>query len=397
MNKFIIYIMLICCSFKLHAGEKGEQGNKGIHFRNITFEQALEASKREGKPVFMHGFASWCHYCIYMAESVYPDSTVGAFYNEHFVCIKVDLEKEGAELNKRLKSHTYPTLVFFDANGEVIHRAVGRYYKALFMELAMEATEPRRQLRSWLNIYNEGNVSADTAYQVIRKMEVAGMETQEALLKYLNHLSSEQIVLTENWKIINELFKDVNASFMQKLIDNKKELEKLYTTNAVNSKLISIYSFEFYMRNRLLDSLGYDKLKLKIKESKLDISNMIIDYADLNRMNAMSMYEDYFKAAPHFINSYCLTNAEMINEVSHVFYDKTQNRDLLLQASDWMHKSVQLDDAYNSNLLLCGILIQLSNKKEAMAVANHAKEIAEKNKLNNKNLLLLFDKIDQMQ
>ena len=80
-----------------------------------------------------------------------------------------------------------------------------------------------------------------------------------------------------------------------------------------------------------------------------------------------------------------------------MFYDKTQNRDLLLQASDWMHKSVQLDDAYNSNLLLCGILIQLSNKKEAMAVANHAKEIAEKNKLNNKNLLLLFDKIDQMQ
>ena len=394
MKKIIIYIVLICSSFKLFAGE---EGTKGIQFRNITFEKALETSKKEGKPVFMHGFASWCHYCSYMVESVYPDSAVGAFYNEHFISIKVDLEKEGAELNKQLKVHTFPTFVFFDANGDVIHRAAGRYYKQLFLELANEATTPRRQLRSWMNIYNEGNVSADTAYQVIRKMEVAGMETQEALLKYLNHLSSEQIILPENWRIINEVFKDVNSGFMQKLIVNKKALEQQYTASVVNSKFISIYSFEFYMRNRQLDSLGYDKLKQKIKESKLDIGNMICEYADLNRMNAMSMYDDYFKTAPDFINAYGLNNAAMINEISQVYYDKTQDPVLLLNASAWMNRSVQLDDSYNSNMLLCGILIQLKNKKEAMIVANHAKEIAEKNKLNNRSLLLLLDKIEAMQ
>ena len=132
-------------------------------FRELTFDQAIEASKKEGKMVFMHGYASWCHYCIYMVDSVYPDSAVGAFYNQHFISIKSDLEKDGAELNKRLKSHTFPTLLFFDSTGQVVHRAAGRHFKPLFMELGREAIEPRRQLRTWLNVYNDGKVSADTA------------------------------------------------------------------------------------------------------------------------------------------------------------------------------------------------------------------------------------------
>ena len=392
MKKFIYIVFLFLGSFT----SAQEPTKKGIQFRNITFDQAIEASRKEGKMVFMHGHASWCHYCIYMADSVYPDSTVGAFYNQYFISIKVDLEKEGADLNKTLKSHTFPTLVFFDSTGQVVHRAAGRHFKPLVMELGREAIEPRRQLRTWLSFYNAGNVSADTAYQVLRKIEVAGMDTQEPVLQYLNRLKPEQVTLPENWKIINELFKSVYAPFMQTFIARKKEFEKLYTSKIVNDKFISIYSFEFYMRNRLLDSVGYDKLKVIVKESKLDIGDMICDYADLNRMKAMSQYEQYFGAAPAFIEKYCKENPAKINEVSQVFYERTKDRALLSKAEKWMRKSVQLDDAYNSNILLAGVLIQMDEKVEAQRVIHHSIELAAQKNISNRSAMLLLDKCETM-
>lgn len=392
MRKFIYIIFLFLVSFACAQ----EPAKNGIQFRSITFEQAKEASGKEGKMVFMHGYASWCHYCLYMTDSVYPDSTVGAFYNQHFICIKMDLEKEGAELNKTLKSHTFPTLVFFDSTGQVVHRAAGRHFKPILLELGREAIEPRRQLRTWLNFYNDGNVSADTAYQVLRKIEVAGMDTQEPLLQYLNRLKPEQVSLPENWKIINELFKSVNAPFMQTFIARKKELEKLYTSKTVNDKFISIYGFEFFMRNRLLDSVGYDKLKQTIKSNKLDIGDMICDYADLNRMKAMSQYEQYFAAAPAFIDHYCKEDASRINEVSQVFYERTRERDLLVKAEKWMRQSVQLEDAYNSNILLAGILIQMDEKVEAQRVIHHSIELAAQKNISNRSAMLLLDKCETM-
>lgn len=389
-----LYILFIFI-FKTACAQ--DHVKNGIQFRDMKFDEALVAAKKEGKPVFIHCYASWCHYCMFMSDSVYPDSSVGAYYNEHFICIKVDLEKEGAELNKKLKAHTYPTLVFFNAEGEVLHRAAGRHYKWLFLELGKEAIDPRRQLRTWLNIYNSGNVSADTAYQVLRKIEIAGMETQEPLLQYLNRLKQEEITKPENWKIINELFKDVQSSFMKTIIAEKPELEKLYTKRAVNDKLFSIYTFEFYMLNRLLDSTGYDALKQKVKAERLDIGDMICDYADMSRFKAASKYDEYMELAPHFVKSYCMDNVSLLYETAHFFYEKTSDKEKLTSAVKWMRRAVELEDSYNNNLLLCGLFVQLKNKAEARQVVDHAIALAKEKNISNRTALLLIDKIEQIK
>lgn len=388
-----LYILLLFIIPQLHAQET----QKGIQFRNITFEQALKASQKEGKMVFMHGYASWCHLCQYMKDSVYTDSSVGAYFNSNFICFKIDLEKEGAELNKTLKSHTFPCLVFYDSNGEVVHRASGRYYKPMFMELAKEAQDPRRQLRSWMRVYNNGNVSADTAYQVIRKMEVAAMETQPELMKYINRLKQEDITKPENWKIIKDCFKSPESPFMQTLIDKKKELEGLYGKKEVNDKFMAVYAYELYMRNRLLDSLGYDALKKKIMATNLDIKEMICIYADMGRYRAASQYDKYFETAVPFVSMYALDNKDMIYEVSQFFYEKTTDRTLLTTAKDWMNHCLTLEDSYKNNILLCGLYIQLGDKQSAKTTADHAMELAAKTNASNRLALLMLDKIEQMQ
>src|SRR6187551_2781450 len=88
---------------------------QGITFRDLTFEQAIKTSAKENKPVFLHGFASWCHYCEYMKDSVYTIPAVGEFYNKNFINIRMDLEREGKTLNNNLlKVSSFPALVVFD-------------------------------------------------------------------------------------------------------------------------------------------------------------------------------------------------------------------------------------------------------------------------------------------
>ncbi|MBK7964909.1 MAG: DUF255 domain-containing protein [Bacteroidetes bacterium] len=71
------------------------QYRDSIHFLPITFDEAMIKAKADKKPIFLHAYASWCHFCSEMAEKVYTDINVANFYNKNFINIKMDMEKEG--------------------------------------------------------------------------------------------------------------------------------------------------------------------------------------------------------------------------------------------------------------------------------------------------------------
>ena len=77
-------------------------GNRGIRFFRGTWQEACRVAAEEGKLVFADFYTRWCGPCLHMAEEVFPLSFVGDFYNEHFVCVKIDAERgEGVELAER--------------------------------------------------------------------------------------------------------------------------------------------------------------------------------------------------------------------------------------------------------------------------------------------------------
>jgi uncharacterized protein YyaL (SSP411 family) len=56
-------------------------------------EAALEKAKSENKLLLISIGYSSCHWCHVMEHESFEDTTVAAFMNEHFVCIKVDREE----------------------------------------------------------------------------------------------------------------------------------------------------------------------------------------------------------------------------------------------------------------------------------------------------------------
>lgn len=98
----------------------------GIVFTDAPFAEVLAKAKQEGKLVFIDCYTSWCGPCRAMANNVFPLSEVGDFYNDNFICAKIDMEKgEGPALREKYAVQAFPTLLYLDGDGNLVEKAVG--------------------------------------------------------------------------------------------------------------------------------------------------------------------------------------------------------------------------------------------------------------------------------
>ena len=87
-------------------------------------EAAFAQAKAEGKPVYLHIGATWCHWCHVMDEGTYTDARVAKLIRERFVAIRVDNDHR-PDLNDRYNQGGWPSCAVLDADGDVL---VGRLY-----------------------------------------------------------------------------------------------------------------------------------------------------------------------------------------------------------------------------------------------------------------------------
>ncbi len=393
----IALILVLFCTMANHV-MAGDDDKPGIKFRDITFKQAVAAAKAENKLVFLHGFADWCHYCMYMKDSVYTDKEVGDFFNANFVSIRMDLEKEGAELNKALMLHTFPGMFFYDANGELVHRAAGRRYRQPFMELGREALDPNRQMRTFKRKYEDGTA---TPYQVqfyFRMEEVAGMDAQLQINDYLLKQPDSAFTSANNWRIMYDIVKDPTLPMMKRIIGNKKALEAKYTPDSINNKLLNLYYSYLIGYVQRLDSTGYEAAKKQVRGiNGLDIREKIVAWTELNKMKMKSQWDTYKIESQKFAEKYAMDDSRRLYDICNVYYESfNSHNDLMILAEKLLKRSVELADRYKANHLLASVSFRLNKKEQALAEANHAIEVAKRDNNDYKATTLLIDRIQKM-
>lgn len=128
-------IILFVSGFKYRNSETKTE--EGIQFFTGTWQQAIDKAKKENKYIFLDAYASWCGPCKMMKHKTFTDKAVGDFYNKHFVCVAIDMEKpgDGPSLADKFSVEAYPTLIYFHPDGKLIGKAMGFRKSKEFLEM----------------------------------------------------------------------------------------------------------------------------------------------------------------------------------------------------------------------------------------------------------------------
>jgi thioredoxin-related protein len=146
---------------------------QGIRFEKLnSWQEVVQQARSSGKPIFVDAYTTWCGPCILMAKNVFTDPEVGAFFNPNYISIKVQLDSttrdnayvqswyaDAAMLAGQYNINAYPTLLFFDADGNIVHKVLGFQSAAQLVAKAKEAMDPARQYYTLLRQYTAGNRS----------------------------------------------------------------------------------------------------------------------------------------------------------------------------------------------------------------------------------------------
>jgi thioredoxin 1 len=103
-----------------------KDGN-GIQFQNLSLEEAKKLAKESNKLIFIDVYAAWCGPCKMMARGPFQEEKVGKVFNEKFINLKIDAEKDadGQFVSRSYGVRAYPTLLFINGDGKLVKNIVG--------------------------------------------------------------------------------------------------------------------------------------------------------------------------------------------------------------------------------------------------------------------------------
>lgn len=99
----------------------------GIVFSDLSFSDALKKAKKTKKLVFVDAYTTWCGPCKMLTKNTFPDPSVGSYFNDNFINLKVEVEKHpfGRALQSKYGVTAYPTMFWVDGDGVLVKKVVG--------------------------------------------------------------------------------------------------------------------------------------------------------------------------------------------------------------------------------------------------------------------------------
>ncbi len=353
--------------------------DKGIKFEHSTWNEILAKASKEQKLIFLDAFADWCGPCKWMAKNVFTNDTVAQFFNENFINAKIDMEKgEGVAIAQKYGVRAYPTFLYINGNGELIHRTCGSCPPQDFLGLAKDALNPEKQLTTIKKNFEADPGNVVIAKQYFALLENACMRANEDIAKYFSTLKEENLIAAENWDMIQLYLNDSDSREFKYLIKNRKKFAEKYTDDKVNEKINSVYEGSLRDYLRLNNSKEYEALKTKIKKSGVPTGEKIILASDLNLYKKKKEWKNYVKTAEKYVNKYGKDDYQQLNGISWTVFENCNDKPSLLKAEKWAKLSIDLKDEYANNDTYANILYKLGKKQEAKAAAEKSIELAKK-------------------
>ncbi len=374
----------------------------GIRFIHEEWQTALQQAREQDKIIFVDAYTTWCGPCKWMAKNTFTDEAVAKFYNEHFVNVKLDMEKgEGLEFAKQYGVRAYPTLLFIDKEGQLVHIGLGARPPEMFIELGEAALDPDRRVGELIRAYEQGERAPD----FLRKYALAALDAGLPQAPQLvdEYLQTQDDWLTEeNAELVIKGLQAVRYDRMTQsplftfVKDHLDELSPYHDRAELENMLFAgvLYS---YPRGQRPDDATLEKAVEEVLPGKGAYFVARNRLFDLMRVQGGDNDERFMQAAIEFMKKYGeQADASLLNSLAWRFYELTDDPERLRIAHGWARRSVELDKNYFNMDTLAALCYKLKDKDEALRCAREAIELAKANGIDYESTEELIEKINQM-
>ncbi len=341
-----------------------------IDFKPLEWKQLLRQAAEEDKLIFLDAYASWCGPCKMMDKKVFTEAEVAAFYNANFINAQIDMEKgEGPALAKRYEVRAYPTLLFIDGRGEVVHRSLGYHDPDAFLALGQQALDPEHSLAAMDARYEKGERDPDflRKYAEMRYeiFDDSHLPIVEAYLKTQENWSSP-----ENMEFIFRYMESADSKLFDFVIEHREDFNEAFGREVVNDRLESL------LVNRAMgmsDEVEVEALFRRHLSDEVDL--LMLQYRTF-KARAAKDYEAYARYALAYAEKVPMS-WEKLNSLAWDLYQLLDDKKLLKKAVKLAQKSIALDKNYYNTDTLAALYHKLGKKGKADKTAREAIALAK--------------------
>ncbi len=209
---------------------------QGIEFFHGTWEEALLKARAEDKIIFVDAYTTWCGPCKRMAANTFPDPEVGKLFNQHFISMKIDMEKEqGLEFRKKFPVSSYPTLFFIDYEQIVVQKSIGAKSPPDLIALGESIIAKYDRSTKYESAYAAGDRSYELVYNYVAALNKSGKPS----VKIANDFLADQkdVTTPENLKFILEAASQVDCQCFDLFEKYKTAISKVVDATTIQEKV----------------------------------------------------------------------------------------------------------------------------------------------------------------
>lgn len=371
MKKLSIFSALFIGAFALAQGIKFEESN---------FTAVLAKAKKENKLVFIDAYTTWCGPCKLMAKNIFPQKTVGDYYNSHFINAKIDMEKgEGIEIAKKYNVKAFPTYLFVDGNGELVHRTLGYVEENDFIQFAKDAGDPSKRLTALKQKFEDGekdpeflkNLASLTMYN---DAEFAGRVMER-------YFSSKKELDREDLQMLLSAAQNADSPMYKIFLERKAEISQMITPQKYeaidkNIKISSIFKKSYNAQSKTWDDNYF--LNEAQKFLSKDEAEKILKKAQASRALRDKDFAKYEKLTLELNQDTSALSSEELNSLAWNFFENVSNKTSLEKALVWAQESVKKDENFANTDTLANLYNKTGDKKNAKLWAEKSIELAKK-------------------
>ncbi len=304
------------------------ENSREINFLDISFEKAVAKAKIEGKMLFVNSITRWSRPSFVMKDNIFNLDKVADYYNENYISITVDAERDSLFLARSNGATHYPSYLFFDSNGDIIGVESGLADADTFITYGKEAIETFNTNKEivFRDITREEALKIGKPLFVYGYMQSFNKKVSPYVARYINEnftaISERKAIEVEHLLFLDSLGGEIH-SYAAEYVDERALLEE--AKRAVEGRGIRGYDEKFKSGER-----GYDFISSYLKMLKNGLYPSKAEAVAIEYLNALSVEEmvesDNFNILTRYVSDISSAPAVRFSENYQLFYNRNAKK-----------------------------------------------------------------------